>query len=366
MSRSALDRPPWRLWVLACCAAWPGLAAAEPVRVEQLCDCYVSGLNGDGSAAVGTMEDTGEVFRWTVTEELQRLGGALVTTVRNDRPSISADGRLVAATIGNATGQFDTQGLWRASTGWVELKGMRAGTTLARVNGLSGDGSVVAGERWDEIADGVSRSVATSATVLSGMRARTDSGYRSEARGVSDRGRVVVGVDVGGPGDMPHATVWTHARLEWLNLGWSEAAAVSADGKTVVGYQSKLDGSQYALIWRRSGGSWAEHRLPLLPGWLQARPRAVSDDGRTVVGVAYSLQTERNFGWVWTAAGGMQLAKDFFGGFDLGTDRRYRIQEVSAISRDGRVFGVVAEPLWGGNPPFYTSFLMEVAAPAGR
>ena len=64
---------------------------------------FASAANGDGTVIAGTMDTAGgrEVFRWTETSGLQRLGDLPGGTVDASVAGISADGTVIA---GNSDG----------------------------------------------------------------------------------------------------------------------------------------------------------------------------------------------------------------------------------------------------------------------
>ncbi|MDH7570708.1 MAG: PEP-CTERM sorting domain-containing protein, partial [Armatimonadota bacterium] len=117
--------------------------------------------------------------------------------------------------------------------------------------------------------------------------------FYSEAYGVSADGSVVVGVGVT---DNREAFRWTEA-TGMVGLGdlpggafYSEAYGVSADGSVVVGYSDSASGDE-AFLWRPDTGMQrlydvlvAQGDGAALTGWSLQYAYAVSADGRTIVG----------------------------------------------------------------------------------
>jgi probable HAF family extracellular repeat protein len=153
---------------------------------------------------------------------------------------------------------------------------------------------------------------------------------RSQARGVSLNGAVIVGASDAGA--MPYPDVafrWTDD-FGIHSIGqtggepvYSQASAVSADGSLVVGRGTTANGIE-ALVWPSAGGT-----IPLgfLPETYESLASAVSADGSVVVGhssgpnVAHCVR--------WTAANGMQALGNLGGGKDFCSAR--------GISADGTV-----------------------------
>ena len=119
-------------------------------------------------------------------------------------------------------------------------------------------------------------------------------------------------------------TGWSQ-RLTWLNTmegGWSQAEAVSADGRVVVGRTK--DAKMRTVGFRWENGKM--HNLGMLPGGDWCLPIAVSTDGRVVVGNATNAHGKtRAFRW--------ENGKMHELGVLPGRDE----SEATAVSADGRV-----------------------------
>lgn len=117
------------------------------------------------------------------------------------------------------------------------------------------------------------------------------SGYtRSYAQDASFNGDVVVGrSEIGQFGDAGQAFRWTSTTglvgLGFLRpgQGYSEAAAVSGDGSTIVGYVRQTTGFEQAFMWREGTGMVG---LPGLDATNDGRARGVNMDGTIIVGLA--------------------------------------------------------------------------------
>lgn len=184
---------------------------------------------------------------------------------------------------------------------------------------VSLDGSVVVGSSWLGVGDSFNEH-AFRWTVTDGMvDLGTPSGPDgfSRAFGVSGDGSVVVGEWSDRPFGRTHAFRWTaDGGFQDLAPGayTSTAYAVTADGSVVVGQTSPGNNTSSVFRWTEADGL---QDLGTLPGYANATPTGISDDGQVIIGIAlprpgryddpdgtYFSTDCRAF--IWTAANGMQ------------------------------------------------------------
>jgi len=247
------------------------------------------GVSGDGGTIAGYvyLPTVGESFRWTEAEGMQTLGYLPGGDRGGHAYAISADaGAIVGAAYnGSCTEAYR----WSAGTGMVGL-GVLAGN-WSQANGVSGDGSVVAGTsnsdnstyeafRW------------TAGEGMVGLGDLSGGGFESHASAVSADGSVIVGRSASGVNTQ--AFRWTQA-AGMVNLGAppgtsrSSASAVSADGSVIVG-RAGTNPTSFAFIWDEVDGmrdlkQVLESDLGLdLTGWDLTSARGISTDGLTIVG----------------------------------------------------------------------------------
>jgi len=124
-------------------------------------------------------------------------------------------------------------------------------------------------------------------------------GNQSGAYGVSADGSVVVGAAEIAP-YQPRAFRWQNSSMQPLGTlpgyDWSYAYGVSADGAVVVGWARNAAGQERAFRWTASGGMEdlnTTYASLLTNGSALWRARAISPDGRYIVGVGYNAATGR-------------------------------------------------------------------------
>jgi probable HAF family extracellular repeat protein len=148
------------------------------------------------------------------------------------------------------------------------------------------------------------------------------------------------------------ATAGWSQSLTWLGtLGgdWSEARGVSADGSVVVSWADNAAGQGRAFCWTASGGM---QDLGTLPGYDWSYALDVSADGSVVVGRAVNAAGQSR-AFRWTASGGMEdLNRTYASLLTNGSELVW----ARAISPDGRY--IVG---WGYNATTrrYEAFLLD-------
>jgi probable HAF family extracellular repeat protein len=220
--------------------------------------------------------------------------GTLPYGGRSDAYDVSADGAVVVGWAYNAAG-YARAFRWTASGGMQDLGTL--GGYRSWAYGVSADGSVVVGEA--ENAAGQRRAFRW--TAVGGMQnLGTLPGYDSSyAYAVSADGAVVVG--------WAENAAWQRRAFRWTasggmqdlgTLGGRESVAygVSADGAVVVGWAQNAAGYGRASRWTASGG-WEDlnttYASLLTNGSGLGEARAISPDGRYIVGFGWNTATNR-------------------------------------------------------------------------
>jgi probable HAF family extracellular repeat protein len=249
---------------------------------------YSCAVSADGSVVVGGASNAAgqwRVFRWTESGGMQELGSGYAGRAFG----VSADGSVVVGGgVINAAGGWSAF-RWTAAGGMQDLGGYEA-------YAVSADGAVVVGSSYDSASYGR----AFRWTAASGMQdLGTLPGYqRIFAYGVSADGAVVVGWAIKDNRQLG-AFRWTAASgMQPLSTLFSSAAAlgVSADGSVVVGEATDAAGQGRAVRWT----AWVIEDLNttyaslLTNGSLLIQARAISPNGRYIVGQGYNAATRRN------------------------------------------------------------------------
>jgi probable HAF family extracellular repeat protein len=286
-----------------------------------------TGVSADGSVVVGVAYNAAwqrRAFRWTAArgmQDLGTLGGSWSVAW-----GVSADGSVVVGEAGNAAGQ-ERAFRWTAAGGMQDLGTL--GGDYSWALGVSADGSVVVG--WAENAAGQKRAFRW--TAAGGMRSlgTLPGSDQSWATGVSADGSLVVGWAYNAEGQ-ERAFRWTavEGMQDLGTLGGDGGAwGVSADGSVVVGGAENAAGKVRAFRWTAARGM---QDLGTLPGSDQSWAFGVSAGGSVVVGYAYNAEgQERAFRW--TAAGGMEDLNITYAHLLTDGSVLYRAK---AISPDGR------------------------------
>ena len=215
--------------------------------------------------------------------------------------AISPDGRWLVGSGAGSTGLFR----WSRSNGYLELPLLTRFLSSIAVNGISNTGLAVGALSGQS---DINQAVLWSGSTITQLLPPT--GYATATYAVSADGKVAVGD--GTRGGLA-AFRWT-AKTGLVDIGagfWlSGAHDVSADGSVVAGYGYTAQGTNaVATRWTASTGMVA---LPLLPGCTTSEARAVSQDGKVVVGECWAPGI--NHGYRWSAAGGLEDLGPFPGG----------------------------------------------------
>ncbi len=305
-------------------------------------DSYALGVSANGQVVVGEARipagdrhlEPARAFRWVLTDpntgagvmhDLRTLGGDW-----SGAKGVSADGRRVVGLAKNAD-EYNRAFLWTG--GRMQDLGTFPGGNQSEARGVSADGWVVVGNAHDPGPPGQFRAFRWQNGVMQDL-GTLPGGYFSDAHGVSADGRVVVGWATNAAGQ--------HRAFRWQNgvmqdLGTlpgsvhSRAFGVSADGSVLVG-------SAFTSFWSPGAFRWTQERGMedlnvayanlLTPGSYLSEARAISPDGRYIVGTGYNAATWRGEAFLLDTCPGGDTDRDCIcddweraGGIDINGDQ---------------------------------------------
>ena len=244
------------------------------------------GVSADGSVVVGwAQNDEGHTraFRWTASgsmTDLGTLGGCCGAAY-----GVSANGSVV---VGWAR---DDENWYTKAVRWTDSEGVQEIDTPYAYEGsvaydVSASGSAIVGISY--FTSGIG-----SVFLWQNGTVQTIASYAEAVYGVSADGSVVVGsADYG-------AVRWVNGSMQDLGGGYgSTAYDVSADGSIVVGeFDTSVSGREHAFRWTQATGAEDLNTVYadlLSDGSYLIAARAISPDGRYIVGYGYNAATRRN------------------------------------------------------------------------
>ena len=269
---------------------------------------YAYGVSADGSTVVGGTGN--QAFRWTAEGGMVGLGYAPGDGF-SSAYGVSADGSVVVGTGLSATvGNPEVQAIrWTAETGVVGILGGHGSGTNPQALAVSADGSVVVGTSYNNLVNQAFRLTLGGVVNHLGTLQAPYNGL-SQANGVSAEGSAIVGYSQSAVDGTVQAFRWTEGE-GMVGLGFlpntvnTIAYGVSANGSVIVGIGSDIDGVENrAMIWDPTFGVRSLQDVLVnangldLDGWTLAAAKAISADGRTIVG--YGLNPD-GFEEAWIA-----------------------------------------------------------------
>ena len=337
---------------LAAAALFVHVAQAETLSVRRIDGAVLQSIAADGKAGAGQLPGNYETFRWTARGGVVPLGRSTLDTLghRSGTAEISADGKVVTATILSDDGSYTTAGRWTEAEGWkmISSPGPADIGFVDGANGsvlaLSADGKPAAGLYW--VGNDTWRAHAMRWTAATGMVDLGSSGYSSRVNAASGDGSVLVGWDEHPEWRNWRATVWVNGvRTTLEDSDWfTEATAVNRAGTIIVGQTpDPANGWQMtATMWKWNGASWDKSYLgvmPKKPGVAgSSMPYAVNDDGSVVVGQNNPDASKPvSVGFVWTPSGGMVAAADWLAARGVTPNPGWPVIAASAVTPDGQV-----------------------------
>lgn len=317
-----------------------------------------STISADGSTVLGTGSDASGYHRFLWTQ----VGGMTAFSIPPAAPftaltarALSGDGSVFVG-VGNTASGFEAH-RWSPTDGVTPLGDLPGGEYNSLAVAVSLDGSFVVGRsgiepshifRFGPDAYKYEPFIWTAGGGMVGLGGFTGEPVGGEAADVSADGSVVVGRStiITSPGEP-----WESYRLSafrWTqttgmtDLGFETAAAVSADGSTVVGYSQDDLGIYDAFRWTEESGRVFLGDYSSISSMSQAHD--VTADGSVIVGVSW--ETGPPIPVIWDEVHGSRYLHDVLSnqyGLDL---TGWSLEGAVGISDDGMtIAGTGINPL---------------------
>lgn len=250
-------------------------------------------ISTDGSAIVGWVAANSapsQALLWT-SGGFQILTDLAGTTGGSKALGVSSTGSFVVG-VGNLS-NVDQAVRWRTSDNSVLGLGQLAGGSGSRAAAVSSDGGIVIGTAFNASSSQRAFIWRESTSTMSELQMLAGAYNQSAANGISADGSIVAGRVWGSLG---RATYWTTSDNVAHDMGTlagdnnSGATAISANGQVIVGHSSNSGGDYRAFRWTQatgmqSVGQWLAGAGVSVPaGWKLLGATAVNQDGSVLVG----------------------------------------------------------------------------------
>lgn len=313
-----------------------------------------TGVSGDGSTVTGFAKGPvrgDEVFRWTEQDGMTSIGvysdqasGLLGTPqllnliYQGLSPKVSSDGSTI---VGEGDFFLDYDFYSYEAIRWTESGGIqRLGSLKARGDsrptGVSGDGSIVVGLGDSDLGDSEAFRWTESGGMV-GLGVPPGTNPESRAFEISADGSTIVGYQTGDFVHQPFRWTLEDGMVPLIDatgrFGAGSAYDVSADGSVVVGFGADIAGYE-AFRWTEEDGMVG---LGNITGDLETFGTfgcGVSADGSIVVGA--ELRANEFIAFVWDADHGTRALQDVLTN-DYGLDLTgWELNAALDVSADGR------------------------------
>ena len=317
------------------------------------CYSYAYDISGNGSVVVGASYQDGSnptaaihAFRWTSAGGMVSIGDLPGGNVQSDAFGVSADGSVIVGSSSSTRSYsghpfYDEPFRWTA--GGMQGLGYLSSyaSSYGSANGVSADGSVVVGSSVDANGnDRPFRWTQSGGMVSLGTLTNYPASNQNGASDVSADGSIVVGFSTTATGRT--AFRWSSG-TGMQSLGtlpgagdggrelYSYAAAISADGTTIVGNGYSANGIE-AFRWTSAGGIVGLGDLP--GGIFSSGAMDVSANGAIIVG-----QGTRTIGGEavrWGLGQGIQPIKDLLIASGVSFNSGWELYTATGVSDDGQ------------------------------
>ncbi len=270
-----------------------------------------------------------EGVRWTLADGMSPLGSGTSNAF-----GVSGRGTVIVGSFVIPDYSIEAF-MWTKAMGMVPMGDLPGGEFRSDARGVSPDGRIIVG--WGKSDKGSEAFRWTAETGMVGIGDLGGGTFSSSARAISADGLVIVGGSNSHNGT--EAFRWT-AESGMVGLGAlpgssfsSNATAVSADGSVVVG-SSMAYGGQMSFRWTAETGMVGLGRYH--PDELGNRAYGVSWDGNVIVGEVGILDDNGNGAYIWTAETGMRRLTDVLADLGVAIPPGWYLLAAYGVSADGR------------------------------
>ncbi|MDX2130772.1 MAG: hypothetical protein SFY69_01810 [Planctomycetota bacterium] len=284
-------------------------------------------LSDDGQVAAGQLSVSGAGFTWTRGGGLNAFGLLPGMPGTSRALAISGDALYVGGFDGTQAYRY------RVGNAALQMLGFLPGYATTQTMDLSGDGSIAVGRATPFGSDAVGQAFRwTESTGLVGLGFARPDHFYSEAAAISRDGTTIVGHGRGSAG-RNEAFVWTSTLgmqpLPGLDASNdAQAFGVNFDGSIIVGNASPGPFEQVATMWMNG----VPTSLGLAPGSIRSRAYGVSDAGTVVVG---QLDGGGQTAAIWTPDRGMERLSDYLAFHGVQVPAGVNLLTATAVSADG-------------------------------
>jgi uncharacterized membrane protein len=282
-------------------------------------------ISSDGRVAAGGLSVSGAGYTWTRANGMDAFGLLPGMPGTSQALAISGDARYVGGFAGPQAYRY------RVGDAALQMLGFLPGYATTQTFGLSGDGEIVVGRAVPFSSDAVGQAFRwTESTGLVGLGYARPDHFYSEAAAISRDGTTIVGHGRGSAG-RNEAFVWRTdigmVPLPGLDAtNDARAFGVNFDGSIIVG--NALVGHRVATMWVNG----VPMSLGLATGFGRSQALAVNDDGTVVVG---HVDAPNQTAAVWTPDRGMERLSDYLAFHGVQVPAGINLITCTAVSADG-------------------------------
>ncbi len=325
------------LFLLAIVFACSSIYASEAVEVNRIGYFNISNISADGSTVVGQTFGNNRVgYRWTASGGMQQMicPGSRTTSLSG----VSGDGSTIVGTSWSNALNRNTAFIWSNNNYQVIDFSNGAGAYEFVAYDVSEDGTVVTGFGSESAYRGAFKwSSQTGGQHLGSI----NGGRQGQPVAIAGDGSTMVGYDR--VDDKSYGVIWADGAVP-ISVGglqyskYTRARDVSYNGDVIVGdtYSEFPDGSYstQAFKWTSDEGMVV---LDFLEDGTYTNASAVSGDGKVIGGEAYNGRNAYK-AVIWNDTGLHDFQDILTDRYDVDMSGWLRLGSIDAISKDGRTF----------------------------